>query len=102
MFEVRVEAVFPTQLLHKRCRIRVRRFYDHSALLTDKVVVAALVDIVISRLSLAHVGLGDEVQLFEQLQGAVYGRYIGVGITGSDPGADFLGAGVAVAVPHRF
>jgi hypothetical protein len=48
--------------------------------MANEVMVMPLLSSVIADTTLAEVGLRDQIQFLQQLQSAINGRYIGVGI----------------------
>ena len=60
----------------------------------------SLIGVVVAQNSLTHIGLGDQLQLFQQLQSAVYGGDIDLGVFGSNLGIDLLGTDMAFGIMY--
>jgi len=75
-----------------------RGLYGGAALLTDQVVVVTLFGGVIAKSTAPQVGLGYQAHFLQQLQVAIDGGNIHLGIYGADMGMYILSAYVVIAL----
>jgi hypothetical protein len=98
--QVSLESVFTQYRSFDRTEHSLIKLKNPPALPADKVVMMSFLYGVVAEFASAEIGLGNQTQLLEQLQGSVHGGYVHVGVFGAYLSVYLLSADMVVAAMY--